>query len=160
MTIKIFTFLLMTCLISCKKEEVPVNKFVGIWHDTQYIVPGSSSIKINKDSTFVYTSAACTWQGFSRGKWKMTGDSIELNSSKIDSCYSIFPFLNCNFFNESKIPQMTIANCEADNNQSFVLILKEKFYIKNDSLVLKIKSSSKCPATLKIVFARTQKVRK
>lgn len=160
MAIRIFSFLLFICLISCKKEEVPVNKFIGNWYDTEYVVPNLSIIKIKEDSTFSYTSGACTWRGFSKGKWKMIGDSIELNSIKSDTCYRMFPLLNCAPFEKRAKDLVTIPNCKPDDDNDFLIFSKEKFYIKNDSLILKIKSSSKCPDTLKIVFARTEKIRK
>ncbi|MEN2416462.1 hypothetical protein [Flavobacterium mesophilum] len=158
---KILGLVLIICLTSCSKKENIPNRFIGTWYDTEYIIPNLTTIEINKDSTFLYNSAACTWRGFSKGKWKMIGDSIiELNSSKMDTCYHVFPFLNCNFFNENRKVQTTVPNCAPENKVSFVLIQKEKFCIKNDSLILKIKPSSKCPDTLKIVFARTPKIRK
>jgi hypothetical protein len=160
MTIRIFSFLLLICLISCKKAEVPVNKFVGTWYDTEYVVPNLSILKIKADSTFSYTSGACTWQGFSRGKWKMIGDSIELTSIKSDTCYRMFPLLNCAPFEKRTKDLVTIPNCNPNVKEDFLIFSKEKFYIKNDSLILKIKPSSKCPDTLKIAFAKTQKIRK
>ena len=160
MTIRIISFLLLICLISCKKPVKPVNKFVGTWYDTEYVVPNLSKLKIKADSTFSYTSGACTWQGFSRGKWKMIGDSIELNSIKSDTCYRMFPLLNCAPFEKRTKDLVTIPNCNSNAKEDFLIFSKEKFYIKNDSLILKIKPSSKCPDTLKIAFARTEKIRK
>jgi len=161
MTIRIFTFLFLIFLISCKKPEKPVNKFIGIWYDTEYIIPGKSSIKINKDSTFNYSSAGCDWRVFSKGNWKIIGDSIELSSVKIDTCYFAFSFLDCAFFDRrGKKPLVTIPNCEADGRKDFCIFSNETFYLRNDSLVYKIKTSSKCPDTLKIIFARTEKIRK
>jgi hypothetical protein len=161
MTIRIFSFLLLICLISCKKAEVPVNKFVGTWYDTQYVIPNLSVFKINIDSIFSYTSGACNWKGFSKGKWKMVGDSIELNSINSDTCYAMFPFMDCvRFENPRKEIIITNPNCKVNGNADFLIFSHEKFYIKNDSLILKIKPSSKCPDTLKIAFAKTQKIRK
>ncbi|KOP37445.1 MULTISPECIES: hypothetical protein [unclassified Flavobacterium] len=161
MTNRIFGIVLFAVFISCKKHDNLPNKFLGTWHDTEYIVPGKSSIKINTDSTFYYRSAGCDWRVFSKGKWRMIGDTIELNSTKIDTCYVAFPFADCIFFErQDKKPLLTIPNCEPDETKSFCLFTKEKFYIKNDSLVYRFKASSKCLDTLKIVFAKTQKLRK
>lgn len=162
MKIRIFGFLLFILfLISCKKSEVPVSKFVGIWYDTQYIVPGRSSIKINKDSSFNYNSAGCDWREVSNGKWKIVGDSIELNSINSDTCYKMFPFVECIRFGKyDRRDSLTVLNCEPTNNASFAIFNKERFYIKRDSLIYKLKRSSNCPDTLKIVFAKTQKIRK
>ncbi|MDQ6473063.1 hypothetical protein RB619_20680 [Flavobacterium sp. LHD-80] len=159
MKLKAFSYLLFMCLISCQKKEIPENKFVGTWYDTEYIIPSLTVIKIRADSTFSCISGACTWQGFSRGKWKMVGDSIELNSIKSDTCYRMLPFVNCNPFERRK-DLLTIANCNPDGRRDFLFFEKERFYLKNDSLVYKLKRSSKCPDTLKIIFAKTQKIRK
>ncbi|MBF4507620.1 hypothetical protein IRZ83_13170 [Flavobacterium sp. JLP] len=160
MTSRIFSFLLFIGLISCKKTEVHVNKFVGTWYDTEYVIPNLTIIKIKEDSTFSCVSGACTWHGFSRGKWKVTGDFIELNTVKIDSCYDVFPFFSCRFFDKNNEAKMTIEGCKPKSPDSYVIFENENFYIKNDSLILQIKPSSGCPDTLKIVFAKTQKIRK
>jgi hypothetical protein len=161
MKIRIVAFVLFICLISCKKSEIPVNKFIGTWYDTEYVIPNLSIFKINPDSTFLYTSGACTWQGFSKGKWKMIGDSIELNSVNSDTCYEMVPFMDCiRFENPGDETARKITNCKVRGKADFLIFSHEKFYIKNDSLVYKLKPSSKCPDTLKIVFARTEKIRK
>ncbi|KQO28405.1 hypothetical protein ASF10_23020 [Flavobacterium sp. Leaf82] len=161
MRIRIFSFLILIFLISCKKSEVRVNKFIGTWHDTEYIVPGKSSIRINTDSSFYYKSRGCQGGSVSNGKWKIIGDSIELNSTTSDSCYKMFPFILCIPFRENiKKDVRTIPNCNPDNDTFFAIFSKEVFYMKNDSLIYKLKKNSKCPDTLKIVFAKTQKIRK
>jgi hypothetical protein len=158
---RILSLLLILYLISCKKAEIPVNKFVRVWYDTQRIVPGKSSIKINKDSTFRYENAGCDWNVISKGKWKIIGDSIELNSTSIDTCYKMFPFIECIRFGKyDRKDTLTILNCEPVSDKSFAILNREKFYIKNDSLIYKLNRSSNCPDTLKIVFAKTQKLKK
>ncbi|KQB41330.1 hypothetical protein [Flavobacterium aquidurense] len=161
MKIRILAFVLVICFISCRKSEIPLSKFVGTWHDTEYIIPGKSSIVIKKDSSFYYKSAGCDWRVVSKGNWKIIGDSIELNSTTSDTCYKMFPFVECIFYEENNRKDiLTIPNCDPRNNASFAIFSKEKFYIKNDSLIYKLKSSSKCPDTLKIIFARTPKIKK
>lgn len=158
---RIIIFLLLISSVSCKRKEIPVNKFIKVWYDTQYIVPGKSSIKINKDSTFRYESAGCDWRVISKGKWKIIGDSIELNSTSSDTCYKMFPFVQCIRFGKyDRKDTLTIPNCEPVSNKSFAIFNREKFYIKNDSLIYKLNRSSNCPDTLKIVFAKTQKLKK
>ncbi len=159
--IRIFSFLVFVCLISCKQAESLPNKFAGTWYDTEYIVPGRSSIKINKDSSFSYRSRGCQWGSVSKGKWKIIGDSIELNSTNSDTCYKMFPFVECISFGENRKKDiMTIPNCDSKDDAFFAIFKKEIFYIKNDSLVYKLKLSSNCPDSLKIVFAKTQKIKK
>lgn len=161
MRIRIFSFLVLISLISCKKTEKPVNKFIGSWYDTEYIVPGISSIKINLDSSFSYRSAGCNWRVISKGKWKIVRNSLELNSTSSDTCYRMFPFIFCIPFGENNRKNiLTIPNCNPKEDVSFAIFEKESFYIKKDSLFYKLKVNSQCPHTLKIVFARTQKNRK
>lgn len=161
MRIRLFCFLFLISFISCKKPEKPINKFAGTWYDTEYIIPGKSSIKINADSSFSYRSRGCDWGSVSKGKWKMVGDSIELNSTSSDTCYKMFPFVYCFPFGKNNRKDiLTIPNCIPDENAFFAIFTKEKFYIKNDSLVYKLKAGSNCPDTLKIVFARSKKIRK
>lgn len=161
MKIQILSFVSFLCFISCKKSETPPNKFVGVWYDTEYIIPSKTILKINKDSSFDYQSAGCQWRVISKGKWKMAGDSIELNNTKSDTCYKMSPFVDCIPFETSKKKDiLTIPNCNPKGDTYFLIFAKERFYIKNDSLVYKLKPSSNCPDTLKIVFAKTQKIRK
>ncbi|AWK06146.1 hypothetical protein HYN56_18715 [Flavobacterium crocinum] len=161
MKIRVLCFLVLIHFASCKKAEFPVNKFVGTWYDTEYIVPGHATIKINKDSTFNYNGAGCQWTLVSKGKWKIVGDFIELNSTKIDTCYRMIPFVDCNPFETRKRKEiLTIPNCNPKDDTDFLIFDKERFYIKNDTLVYKLKPGSGCPDTLKIVFAKTRKIRK
>jgi len=161
MRIRIFSFLIFVCLISCKKPEILPNKFSGTWYDTEYIIPNNSIIKINKDSSFSYRSRGCDWRVLSKGNWKIIGDSIELNSTTSDTCYKMFPFVECIPFGKYNGRDLsTIPNCNPKDDASFAIFKKEIFYIKNDSLVYKLKASSNCPDTLRIAYARTQKIRK
>ena len=161
MKFRIIPILVFVSLISCKKLESLPNKFVGSWYDTEYIIPNKSTLKINKDSTFKYESAGCDWRVISKGNWKIVGDLIELNSTSSDTCYRMFPFVECIPFGKyDRKDILTIPNCEPTNNKSFAILAKEKFYIKNDLLVYKLKPSSSCPDTLKIIFAKTEKIRR
>ncbi|GIQ60521.1 hypothetical protein Flavo103_36570 [Flavobacterium collinsii] len=161
MKFRIITILVLVSLISCKKSESLPNKFVGTWYDTEYIIPSRSTLKINKDSTFKYESAGCDWRVISKGNWKIVGDSIELNSTSSDTCYKMFPFVNCKPFETRRRKDvLTSPNCKPENNALFLIFAKEKFYIKDDSLVYKLRPSSSCPDTLKIIFAKTEKIRR
>lgn len=145
---------------SCKKAED--LRFTKTWYDTEYIIPGKTYLIINKNFTFNYNSSGCQWETFSRGKWKIIGDTIELHSTKIDTCYNIFPFAHCIKFveyNNKKI-ETTIPNCNVKSDKDYTLFKKEKFYLKNDSLVYKQKRNSNCPDSLKIIFAKTEKKKK
>ncbi|WP_294966122.1 hypothetical protein [uncultured Flavobacterium sp.] len=163
MMLRILGLLIFISFFSCKKKEIPVNKFVGIWYDTEYIVPSKNVLKINKDSTFSYNGAGCDWRIISKGKWRQVGDSIELNSTSSDTCYRMFPYARCIKFGENRRKDtLTISNCMPSQTTDFLIFSKERFYIKKDSLVYKFKASSNCPGydTLKLVYAHTKKIRK
>ncbi|RZJ55708.1 MAG: hypothetical protein EOO44_02240 [Flavobacterium sp.] len=157
---KFYIILLFFVLISCTKKPVVVNKFVGNWYDTEYRVPGRSVLKIKKDSSFSYKGAGCDWRIFSKGKWKMIGDSIQLTSINSDTCYRVMPFIFCKPFTEYDRNLVTIPNCDPNEDTGFVSFSKEIFYIKNDSLIYKLKKESQCSDSIKIIYARTEKIKK
>ncbi len=78
---------------SCEKKAD--ERFVRTWHDTEYIIPGHATFKINSNFTFSYQAAGCQWRCLSKGKWNVIGDTIELNSVASDTCYNMFPFAEC-----------------------------------------------------------------
>ncbi len=54
---------------------------------------------------------------------------------------------------------VTVLNCKPDMERDFCVFTKEVFYIKNDSLIYKIKDTA-CSDNLRIKFAKTPKIRK
>lgn len=159
MTFKILFFLLSILFLSCNNQGGKSNKFIGSWYDTDYIIPSNANIKINSNNTFNYKSRGCQWSVISKGEWKINGDSIELNSIRIDTCYSMYPFIECLTFGENlnKNAQKTIPNCVIKSDTHFAVFSKEIFYLKNDSLVYKLKVSSNCPNKMKIIYAKAQR---
>lgn len=159
MKFKTLFFLLPIIFFSCNNQRKNSNKFIGTWYDTDYIIPSRAIIKINPNNTFNYKSRGCQWSVISKGKWEIKGDSIELNSTNIDTCYNMYPFIECISFGEysNKKIQKTIPNCVPKSDSYFAVFTKEMFYLKNDSLVYKLKASSNCPNKMKIIYAKTQK---
>ena len=145
---------------SCEKKAD--ERFVRTWHDTEYIIPGHSTLKINSNFTFNYKARGCQWQCFSKGKWNVIGDTLELNSILSDTCYNMFPFAECIKFGdyENKKIRTTIKNCTAEDDREFTIFEKEKFYLKNDSLIYIKKTNSNCTDSIRIIFAKTEKIRK
>ncbi|OYU93009.1 MAG: hypothetical protein CFE21_22165 [Bacteroidetes bacterium B1(2017)] len=160
MKLKLYIFLFVIFAFqSCQKKAD--ERFVRTWHDTEYIIPGHSTLSINSNFTFNYKSAGCQWRCFSKGKWNVIGDTIELNSIASDTCYQMYPFAKCIKFAayENKKVPTTIPNCTAETMEEFTIFRKEKFYLKKDSLVYTQKPNQDCPP-IEIKFAKTEKIRK
>jgi len=153
----------MISFFSCQKKiDNPNKKFIKTWYDTEYIVPGRTTLEINSDCTFNYNAAGCQWRCFSKGNWKVVGNTIELNSTTIDSCYNMFPFAECikfGTYNTKKIPT-TVPNCSPKTDIEFTIFSKEIFYLKSDSLVYKRKVNSNCTDSIKLVFSHTEKIKR
>lgn len=157
---QIFYFLLLLSLVSCKESETVPNKFIGKWFDTEYIVPMKASIEIKSDSTFSYSSSSCQWKSLSKGSWKISKDTIELTSSKIDTCYRAFPFMHCLKFGQEVQTVMRIKGCEPEyNDTNFAIFKNEKFYLKNDSLIYVYRKDWECSDSIIIKYARTGKIK-
>ncbi|MFH6998903.1 hypothetical protein ACHRVZ_13275 [Flavobacterium sp. FlaQc-57] len=157
MTIKTLSLAILVFSISCKKTESLPKNFTGAWYDTGYEAQNKTTLMILPDNTFLYNGGSSSWTGFSNGTWKMIGDTIELSSAKMEDCYNVLPFSDCSSSDKNSKILTTIPGCVPDMDMSFVAIDKEKFYIKNDSLIYKRKTGSKCLNALKITFARTPK---
>ncbi len=153
-------FVLIFAFQACEKKVD--NRFANTWYDTEYRILGSSTLQIKKDFTFNYKAAGCTWSSISKGNWKVLGDTIELNSTNVDTCYTILPFVICpksgKYNNKTNLT--TIPNCTAESKTVYIEFKNEKFYLRNDSLIYKLKENSNCPESLRIVFAKTGKTRK
>jgi len=160
MTIKTLSLLVLIFSISCKKTESSPKNFVGTWYDTGFKAENKTIIKILDNNTFLYNGGNSNWTGFSNGTWEIIGDTIELSSSKMEECYNVSTFSDCDVSNEKNKITTTIPGCIPEIDVSYVIITKEKFYIKNDSLIYKSKTSSKCLDKLKISFAKTPKTKK
>lgn len=150
--------LLVFTFSSCKKRD-EVSKFARIWYDTEQIIPIKETLSINSDSTFIFNSRGCQGGSKSSGKWKISGDSIILNSSLPKDCYIISEFAECLHFGDKHEIKTTAKGCEPNHDLFYSEFKNEIFYIKNDSLFYKPKKNWSCPDSLQIVFAKTEKVR-
>lgn len=150
---------LLLLFISCKNEKQKAEKFIRKWHDTEYIIPSKSFIEIKPDNTFYYRSAGCQWQSISKGSWKIYNDTIELTSGKIDTCYNSLPFMMCLKFGQNVEMTKTISNCNPESETEFALFNKERFYIKNDTLIYINSKKLECLDSVKIAFAKTLKIK-
>lgn len=160
MTIKTLILAILIFSISLKKTESSPKNFAGTWFDTGYEPENKTTLKILPDNTFLYNGGSSSSTGFSNGTWKMIQDTIELSTVKMEDCYTVFPFSDCSSTDKKSKGLTTIPGCVPDMDMSYVTFDKEKFYIKNDSLIYKNKIGSKCPNRLKISFSRTSKSKK
>ncbi|MFV8327318.1 hypothetical protein [Flavobacterium sp. ZS1P14] len=159
MKLKFCIFVILIFAFQACEKKVD-NRFTKTWYDTEYRTPGRTTMQIKNDSTFNYRAASCMWRCTSKGNWKVFGDTIELNSTSIDTCYNMFPFADCpkyGTYYDKKILS-TIPNCTAESETDYIIFKNEKFYLKKDSHMRK--ANSNCPDSLSIVFAKTEKKKK
>ena len=160
-TVKSLLILVLILLtVSCKNAEDESKKFVGKWHDTEYIIPTKGFIEIKSDSTFFYRIAGCGWRSISKGSWILYHDTIELISGKIDTCYYTFPFVKCVEVDELVKYGKTISNCSPEDGIDFREFTNERFYLRNDTLIYSNSKNLKCLDSSKIKFAKTRKIKK
>jgi hypothetical protein len=75
-------------LLSCeKKQPINANAFQNRW-ESMY-----GNLTIYPNSTFEYHRYTCISHSLSKGKWKITNDTIVLNSFEPKGCYFIENFL-------------------------------------------------------------------
>lgn len=158
----IFCILISIFLISCKKEDKKQESiFVKTWYDTEMVIPYMASLEINKDHTFKFTGGACTASFHSYGNWIEKNDTLILNSILPKECFQINEFGKM-CYSKEEIEKIrftkTIADCEPKNDDSFENFKDEKFYLRNDSLVLKKDKKEKCTEK-EIVFFKYKKQR-
>lgn len=158
----IFCILISIFLISCKKEDKKQESiFVRTWYDTEMVIPYMASLEINKDHTFKFTGGACTASFHSYGNWIEKNDTLILNSILPKECFQINEFGKM-CYSKEEIEKIrftkTIADCEPKNDNSFENFKDEKFYLRNDSLVLKKDKKEKCTEK-EIVFFKYKKQR-
>ena len=151
---------LILLMVSCSNAKDESKKFIGKWHDTEYIIPTEGFIEFKSDSTFYYRSDGCMWRSISKGSWKLYNDTIELNSGKIDTCYYTFPFVKCVELGELVKRGQTISDCAPEEGIDFLEFTNERFYLRNDTLIYSNSKNLKCLDSSKIMFAKTMKIKK
>ncbi|MBZ4037151.1 hypothetical protein K6T82_20495 [Flavobacterium sp. 17A] len=162
MRISHYLFCCSFFLLSCKKENKEQKSvFVKTWYDTEMDIPYMARLEINKDHTFKFVGGACTTSFHSDGNWIEKNDTLILNSVLPKECFQIHEFGKM-CYSKEEIEKIrftkTIADCEPKNEDSFENFKDEKFYLRNDSLVLKKDRKEKCTER-KIVFFKYKKQR-
>jgi hypothetical protein len=124
-------------LLSCeKKQPINANAFQNRW-ESMY-----GNLTIYPDSTFEYHRYTCISHSLSKGKWKITNDTILLNSFEPKGCYFIENFLiGPPPKDTSTNHKKTIKDCTP--NTGYIKMKNEKFYIKDSLLLFKTPFNNK-----------------
>jgi hypothetical protein len=137
--------------ISCNKTNKidTSERYIKEWKSTPKGFPFSATLKINKDNTFDYNSGACTSRSFSKGNWKLSNDTIVLNSSQPKGCFLLFDFgYYCYELSKSGLPlfkiKKSIKDCNPNEN-NYDVFENEKFIVVKDTLLKYIKNKADCP---------------
>jgi hypothetical protein len=124
-------------LLSCeKKQPINANAFQNRW-ESMY-----GNLTIYPDSTFEYHRYTCISHSLSKGKWKITNDTIVLNSFEPKGCYFIENFLiGPPPKDTSTNHKKTIKDCMP--NTGYIKMKNKKFYIKDSLLLFKTPFNNK-----------------
>lgn len=147
----LFLLLLTVTLTSCGEKVKPLkmdnSKFIKSWYDTIQGYPYESELKIRKNNTFEYFSGACTYRSLSEGTWEIKDDTLILNSIPARDCFYLTEFGTlCKTKEEivkKRARKKNIEDCQADPEHEYEIFSKEKFYLKNDTLI-HVKQNKEC----------------
>ena len=121
---------------ACKKENS--IKYIGKWSSTKKPWPYGAILQIKKDNTYSFSGGACTSHFVSIGKWKITNDTLILDSDKIenDICQDDFKNNLCAEIKFAKPDDSIVLKfrCKSKFSGNFINFKHEKFYLKRDSL--------------------------
>ena len=131
----VFTFLFFACKNNSKVESNFENKFIGIWYSA------NASLKIESDSTFLYTRFICVSSSTSYGKWTVKKDTLILNNVEPKGCYFYERWIINSLITNDTLNKKRPKNCNP--NIGFVFIKNEKFnLVKHDLKYLARNSDS------------------
>jgi hypothetical protein len=120
--------------LSCEKKDAVVsNNFIHKWHSLD------GQLTVNSNNTFEYSRNNCISKSISKGKWKITNDTLVLNSFQPKGCYFIESFVvkpaKDTISSIVSNYSVTIKNCKP--NTGYVVLKNEKFYITDSLLISK-----------------------
>ncbi|REG88767.1 hypothetical protein [Flavobacterium aquicola] len=129
--------LIFLILLSCeKKQAINTNAFQNRW-ESMY-----GNLTIYSNNTFEYNRYTCISHSISKGKWKITNDTLVLNSFEPKGCYFIENFLFGPPYKDSSTNhKKTIKDCMP--NTGYINFKNEKFYIKDSLLLFKTPFNNK-----------------
>lgn len=121
-------------LLSCEKKQAITNAFQNRCESMD------GNLTIYSNTTFEYNRYTCISHSISKGKWKITNNTLILNSFEPKGCYFIENFLigpppKDTTANKNPNQKKTIKDCMP--NTGYINFKNEKFYIKDSLLVLK-----------------------
>jgi hypothetical protein len=136
------------------------SEFVRTWFDTVRTHPFSEKLDIMQNRTFKLTGGACTagWSG--EGSWKLKNDTIILNSLKPKECVYLNEYAAmCRTIEEIRKygRETSIKGCRPDSDNDYEMLINEKFYIKNDTLI-HVKQNKKCEG-IDLAYSDKEKIR-
>ena len=151
---------------SCGQRRKSNNaelQFLGEWYSVERDYPFSATLKIDSNHNFIYTGGACILHFRSKGKWRLNGNTLILNSFEPKKCCFISEFgVNCSsiILNDS-IPfepsglKTSIKDCIPSSIDQYILFNNEKFLIEDSVLTYIQKLNALCPE-IKDNFTRWQ----
>lgn len=128
-TIYLLILLVILLLLSCRnnKNKILGNNFENKW----YSIDGNLTLK--NDKTFEFNRFSCVSHSISKGYWKITNDTLILNSYVPKDCYFKEDFIIYPPKTKKHYRLKTIKNCEP--NTGYVKFKNEKFHIKDSTLI-------------------------
>jgi hypothetical protein len=149
----IFLIVAISAFTSCKKTE-----YIGEWKSLKRQYPYGALLKINSDNTFTFEGGSCGDSFSSKGKWKISNDTLVLNSIENENsrCGSEFGD-NCievRFKSDKDSIETVIQDSDNMDFCDHIIFKSVKLYVENDTLKHKRKINI-CP--VKDYFTRNQK---
>lgn len=111
-----------------------------IYERTWYAIDGE--LKIDSNNTFEYKRSTCVSISVSKGNWRISNDTLILNSFPAKGCYFIEEFDIKTSMKTLNYHLRKITEKDCEPNSGYVLFNNEKFYII-DSLLISKKSANK-----------------
>lgn len=159
--------LLIVSLSSCEKlrqkEQLNENQdseFAKTWFDTIRGIPFTEKLEVKQNRTFKLIGGACTARWWSEGSWDLKNDTIILNSFKPKECTYLEEYAAmCRTIQEIRKNgrEVSIKDCTPDSDDDYQMLINEKFYIRNDTLV-HVKQDKKCEG-IEVVYSIKEKIR-
>lgn len=125
-----------------KSTEQQIDKYLGVWHSTDRQYEYSADLRIDSMNIFIYEGGACACSFLSKGSWKLSGDTIVLNSFQPKECYYVEDFgvkitIEPPIIGDTTKHEMrtSIKGCEPQSYSIYFMFNSEKFIIKNDTLI-------------------------
>ncbi len=124
---------LLAFSFACKKESLKPkspNKFERQWFSV------NGYLKLDSTKNFEFERYSCMSHTISKGTWNVVNDTLILNSFEPKGCYFIEDFKIEPPKDTINIIPNPITQKDCEPNTGYVIFKNEKFYIKNDTLLM------------------------